>query len=39
MKKYVLNPAEKGIGALHVQELASRQLAPREVGVRVQAAF
>ena len=38
MKKYVLNPAEKGIDALHVQELTSRQLAPREVCVRVHAA-
>jgi NADPH:quinone reductase-like Zn-dependent oxidoreductase len=38
MKKYVLNPAEKGIDALYVQELTSRQLAPREVGVRVHAA-
>jgi NADPH:quinone reductase-like Zn-dependent oxidoreductase len=38
MKKYVLNPGEKGIDALHVQELTSRQLAPREVCVRVHAA-
>jgi NADPH:quinone reductase-like Zn-dependent oxidoreductase len=38
MKKYVLNPAEKGIDALHVQGLTSRQLAPREVSVRVHAA-
>ena len=37
MKKYVLNPGEKGIDALHVQELTSRQLAPREVCVRVHA--
>ena len=38
MKKYVLNPNEKGINALHVQELTSRQLAPQEVCVRVHAA-
>ncbi len=38
MKKYVITPAEKGIDALHIQELASRRLAPREVGVRMQAA-
>ena len=38
MKKYVLNPAEKGIDALHVQELSSRPLAPREVCVRMHAA-
>ena len=38
MKKYVLNPGEKGINALHIQELTSRQLAPREVCVRVHAA-
>ena len=38
MKKYVLKPGEKGIDALDVQELTSRQLAPREVCVRVQAA-
>ncbi len=38
MKKYVLNPVEKGVDALHIQELPSRQLAPREVCVRVHAA-
>jgi NADPH:quinone reductase-like Zn-dependent oxidoreductase len=38
MKKYVLNPAEKGIDALRVEGLISRQLAPREVRVRVHAA-
>jgi NADPH:quinone reductase-like Zn-dependent oxidoreductase len=38
MKKYVLTPGEKGIDALHVQELTSRQLAPQEVCVRVHAA-
>ena len=38
MKKYVLNPAQKGIDALQVQELTMRQLAPREVCVQVQAA-
>jgi NADPH:quinone reductase-like Zn-dependent oxidoreductase len=38
MKKYVLNPGEKGIDALQVQELTSRQVAPREVCVRVHAA-
>ena len=38
MKKYVLDPGEKGIDALHAKELTSRQLAPREVCVRVHAA-
>ena len=38
MKKYVLNPGEKGIDTLHVQDFISRQLAPREVCVRVHAA-
>ena len=38
MKKYVLNPGEKGIDALNIQELTSRKLAPREVCVRVHAA-
>jgi len=38
MKKYVLDPGEKGIDALHVKELTLRQLAPREVRVRVHAA-
>ena len=38
MKKYVLKPGEKGVDALHIQELAPQELAPREVCVRVQAA-
>ena len=38
MKKYVLSPGEKGIDALHVQELTARPLAPREVCVRMHAA-
>ena len=38
MKKYVLNPAEKGVNALQVQESKARPLAPREVCVRVHAA-
>ena len=38
MKKYIIKPGEKGIDALHIQELTSRPLAPREVGVRMQAA-
>jgi NADPH:quinone reductase-like Zn-dependent oxidoreductase len=38
MNRYVVNPGEKGIDALYVQALSSRQLAPREVGVRIQAA-
>ena len=38
MKRYVIKPGEKGIDALKVQELTSRRPAPREVGVRVQAA-
>ena len=37
MKKYIIKPGEKGIGALHVQEMASRQLKPYEVSVRVHA--
>ena len=37
MKKYIIKPGEKGIGALHVQEMTSRQLKPDEVYVRVQA--
>ena len=37
MKKYIINPGEKGIDALHVQEMPSRQLKPDEVCVRVQA--
>jgi NADPH:quinone reductase-like Zn-dependent oxidoreductase len=38
MKKYVLNPDERGIDALKVQELTARELAPREVCVRMHAA-
>jgi len=38
MNRYVINPGEKGFDALHIQELTSRQPAPREVCVRVQAA-
>jgi NADPH:quinone reductase-like Zn-dependent oxidoreductase len=38
MNRYVIKPGEKGIDALHVQETAPRQLASREVSVRVQAA-
>jgi len=38
MKRYVIKPGEKGADALHVQDLTPRQLAPREVGVRVLAA-
>jgi len=38
MKKYVINPGEKGIDALEVKELTSRQFAPQEVCVRVHAA-
>jgi len=38
MNRYVIKPGEKGIDALHVQEMMPRQLAPREVSVRVQAA-
>ena len=37
MKKYVIKPGEKGINALHIQEMTSRQLKPREVSVRVYA--
>jgi NADPH:quinone reductase-like Zn-dependent oxidoreductase len=37
MKKYIIKPGEKGIDALHVQEMASRQLRPDEVCVRVHA--
>ena len=37
MKKYVIKPGEKGINALHIQEMTSRQLKPREVCVRVYA--
>jgi NADPH:quinone reductase-like Zn-dependent oxidoreductase len=38
MKKYVIKPGEKGIDALHIQELTSQGLTPREVCVRMQAA-
>jgi len=37
MKKYIIKPGEKGIDALHVQEMTSRQLRPDEVCVRVHA--
>jgi NADPH:quinone reductase-like Zn-dependent oxidoreductase len=37
MKKYVIKPGEKGINALHIQEMTSLQLKPREVSVRVYA--
>ena len=37
MKKYILKPDEKGIDALHVREMAARQLKPDEVSVRMQA--
>ena len=37
MKKYILKPGEKGIDALHVREMAARQLKPDEVCVRMQA--
>lgn len=35
MKRYVIQPGEKGVDALNVQELTPRRLAPREVAVRV----
>ncbi len=38
MEKYILKPGQKGIDALQVQELTSRQLASREVCVRMHAA-
>ena len=38
MKKYIIKPGEKGIDALHIREMTSRQLKPDEVCVRVQAA-
>ncbi|UCG04894.1 MAG: alcohol dehydrogenase catalytic domain-containing protein, partial [Desulfobacterales bacterium] len=38
MKRYVIKPGEKGIDALHAQEMTSRKPAPQEVCVRVQAA-
>jgi len=37
MKKYVIKPGEKGINALYIQEMTSRQFKPREVCVRVYA--
>jgi NADPH:quinone reductase-like Zn-dependent oxidoreductase len=37
MKKYILKPGEKGINALHVRDMSSRQLKSDEVCVRVQA--
>jgi NADPH:quinone reductase-like Zn-dependent oxidoreductase len=37
MKKYILRPGEKGIDALQVREMNSRQLKPDEVCVRVRA--
>jgi NADPH:quinone reductase-like Zn-dependent oxidoreductase len=37
MKKYIIKPGEKGIDALHVREMTSRQLKPDEVCVRVHA--
>ncbi len=37
MKKYIIEPGEKGINALHIQDITQRQLKPDEVGVRVQA--
>jgi NADPH:quinone reductase-like Zn-dependent oxidoreductase len=38
MKKYVIKPGQKGIGALHIQEMESQSLGPRDVCVRMQAA-
>jgi NADPH:quinone reductase-like Zn-dependent oxidoreductase len=37
MKKYVIKPGEKGIQALQVSEMTSRQLKPGEVCVRMHA--
>ena len=37
MKKYIIKPGEKGIDALHVREMTSRQLKTDELCVRVQA--
>jgi NADPH:quinone reductase-like Zn-dependent oxidoreductase len=37
MKKYIIKPGEKGIDALHVREMNSRQLKPDEVCVRMHA--
>ena len=37
MEKYILKPGEKGIGALQVQKMTTRPLAPREVCVQVHA--
>ena len=38
MKKYIIQPDQKGINALHQQEMTSRDLKPSEVCVRVHAA-
>jgi len=38
MKKYVIKPGEKGIDALHLQEMSPRPLKAHEVSVRVHAA-
>jgi NADPH:quinone reductase-like Zn-dependent oxidoreductase len=38
MRKYIIKPGEKGIDALHVQEMSPRPLKPLEVSVRVHAA-
>lgn len=38
MKKYVIKPGEKGIGALHLEEMTAKELKPNEVCVRVHAA-
>jgi len=35
MKKYVIKPGEKGIGALHLEEIVSKELKTNEVCVRV----
>ena len=37
MKKYIIKPGEKGIDALHVEEMTPGQLKPDEVRVRVHA--
>jgi NADPH:quinone reductase-like Zn-dependent oxidoreductase len=37
MKKYIIKPGEKGIDALHVREMKTRQLKPDEVCVRMHA--
>ena len=38
MKKYIIKPDEKGIDALQVREMSTRQLNPNEVCIRVRAA-